>query len=136
MVVDIYISEQSRCLVKPGNKIEFGTPFLEKKREAGLIGSSLDAKVGLAASDPGIAALLRANLKDLARVFIVSQVEWLAAESEGTAEDAVLAGMGTLKVLISRADGAKCVRCWNYSTAVGSDAAHPGLCTKCLDAVR
>ncbi len=111
------------------------TPFLEKKREAALIGSSLDAKVGITASDPGIAALLQTHLKDLPRVFIVSQVEWLAAESEGT-EEAVLAGMGTLKVLIARADGAKCVRCWNYSAAVGGDAAHPGLCTKCLDAVK
>lgn len=33
MIVDINIPQQSRCIVKPGNKIEFGTPFLEKRTD-------------------------------------------------------------------------------------------------------
>jgi isoleucyl-tRNA synthetase len=40
-----------------------------------------------------------------------------------------------LKVRIERALGGKCERCWNYSEAVGRDAAHPGLCDRCLPVV-
>lgn len=32
---------------------------------------------------------------------------------------------------VVRADGGKCERCWNYSTLVGSSAAHPTLCERC-----
>ena len=27
-------------------------------------------------------------------------------------------------------------RCWNYSTKVGQDAAHPQLCERCLPVIR
>ena len=39
-------------------------------------------------------------------------------------------------VTVAKADGTKCVRCWNYSKAVGADAKHPQLCEKCLDALK
>ncbi|KAF9625510.1 hypothetical protein IFM89_023446 [Coptis chinensis] len=31
---------------------------------------------------------------------------------------------------VSRADGSKCERCWNYSTKVGSFSEHPTLCSR------
>lgn len=37
---------------------------------------------------------------------------------------------------VSRAEGVKCQRCWNYSTAVGSDGAHPSLCERCSPVIR
>lgn len=36
---------------------------------------------------------------------------------------------------VSRADGSKCERCWNYSPKVGSFAEHPTLCSRCYDVV-
>lgn len=112
-------------------------PVLEKKREAGLIGSSLDAKVFLATPEGKPAELIRKNLGELPRIFIVSQVEWLNANQEGFEEISWNTGTGEIKVRVSveKADGTKCVRCWNYSTSVGGNTLHPTLCAKCVEAV-
>ena len=36
-----------------------------------------------------------------------------------------------LQIKVSKAPGAKCERCWNYSTHVGEDAAYPTVCERC-----
>lgn len=36
---------------------------------------------------------------------------------------------------VSRADGSKCERCWNYSPQVGSFTEHPTLCARCFNVV-
>lgn len=36
---------------------------------------------------------------------------------------------------VSRADGSKCDRCWNYSPQVGSFTEHPLLCGRCHNVV-
>lgn len=38
---------------------------------------------------------------------------------------------GEIWIGVARADGAKCERCWNYSTQVGSFVDHPTLCARC-----
>lgn len=116
------------------------TPFLEKKREAKIIGASLDAKIYLTVEHPQLKQILQANLRDLARVFIVSQV-FLTDEKRPDREETVWnssAFSENLKISVSveRADGLKCVRCWNFSTVVGTDKEHPELCGKCLEAIR
>jgi isoleucyl-tRNA synthetase len=116
------------------------TPFLEKKREAKEIGSGLEAKVIFTAEDPESAEILHRYEKELARVFVVSQVvlETKTVEGMEAAEglSAALQKKFGLKVLVTRADGAKCVRCWNYSSSLGRDPEHPVLCPKCVEAVR
>ena len=37
---------------------------------------------------------------------------------------------------VTRADGSKCQRCWNYSDAVGADSEHPALCERCAPVIR
>jgi isoleucyl-tRNA synthetase len=37
---------------------------------------------------------------------------------------------------VSKATAKKCERCWNYREAVGTDAAHPTLCDRCVEALR
>ena len=32
---------------------------------------------------------------------------------------------------VSKADGTKCDRCWNYSTHVGEDKHYPTVCERC-----
>jgi isoleucyl-tRNA synthetase len=38
-------------------------------------------------------------------------------------------------VAVRRADGAKCERCWNYSTHVGESADYPTVCERCVKAL-
>ncbi len=96
---------------------------LEKARAEGLLGNSLEAMVTLKASGAE-AALLERKAADLPALFIVSAV-------------AVEKGAGPeLEVVVGRAPGAKCERCWNYSTFVGRSAEHPTLCERCDAVVR
>jgi len=116
------------------------TPFLEKKREAKEIGAGLEAKVILTVEDPESAEILHRYEKELARVFVVSQValETKTVEGMEAAESvsAVLQKKFGLKVLVTKADGAKCARCWNYSSSLGRDPEHGSLCPKCVEAIK
>lgn len=40
-----------------------------------------------------------------------------------------------MKVLVFKADGAKCPRCWKYSTKIGTDPSFPELCNECAEAL-
>ena len=44
-------------------------------------------------------------------------------------------GGAELAIEVAKAEGAKCERCWNYSTHVGTSAAHPTFCARCEKAV-
>ncbi len=116
------------------------TPFLEKKRERKLIGSSLDAKVYLKVEHPDLGKIVKMYLKELPRVLIVSQVAEMEERHPETEETTVIFEplRETVRILVSveKADGLKCVRCWNYSPGVGTNQQHPGLCGKCLEAIR
>ena len=43
---------------------------------------------------------------------------------------------GTVRAGVTRAEGSKCQRCWNYSTKVGLDTEHPSLCERCSPVIR
>ncbi|KAK7278874.1 hypothetical protein RJT34_23913 [Clitoria ternatea] len=49
--------------------------------------------------------------------------------------ECLIQGKSKAWVGISRAEGSKCERCWNYSQQVGSFLDHPTLCTHCNDVV-
>ncbi|MFN0139927.1 MAG: isoleucine--tRNA ligase [Pyrinomonadaceae bacterium] len=93
---------------------------LETARERKEIGSSLEAKVVLT-TDKDTTRFLLDYYDQLRYIFIVSQVEVHEGE--------------TLKVEIKRADGAKCERCWNYSTRVGEFDRFPTVCERCFEAL-
>jgi len=94
---------------------------LEEKRIARVIGSPLEAKISLYIKDDLEYNSLTQYLKDLAAIFIVSQVELEKAEER--------------RIEVQKADGKKCSRCWNWSSFVGQDSAHPALCKRCVDVV-
>jgi isoleucyl-tRNA synthetase len=102
---------------------------LERKREAKVIGSSLEAQVELSTEDPALRAYLQRLQPDLAFALVVSQVRVTASLPSGGQAP-------SLGIRVLRAEGEKCVRCWNFSTAVGSNAQHPQLCEKCIEAIR
>jgi isoleucyl-tRNA synthetase len=97
---------------------------LEEARRGGAIGQSLEAAVALAA-DGETRAFLASFGEGLKDVFIVSSVELLPAAAEGA----------PLAATVARAAGAKCERCWCWSTGIGASADHPTLCPRCVGAV-
>ncbi|MCM8774762.1 MAG: isoleucine--tRNA ligase [Candidatus Omnitrophica bacterium] len=115
-------------------------PVLEKLRESKAIGSSLDAKIYLETADSSLGRVLRDHLAELPRVFIVSQVYWTEENRPGSEEIICVRPSSReeikIRIAVEKADGGKCVRCWNYSLFVGTDAEHPQLCQKCVEAIR
>ncbi|MBU5611414.1 isoleucine--tRNA ligase [Geomonas azotofigens] len=105
---------------------------LELARVKKVIGHSLDAAVAIKASGE-TEALLKDYADQLAEIFIVSKAG-LAGEVSG--EVYVAEGVDGLEVGVSAAPGEKCERCWCYSEKLGEDAGHPGICPKCLAAVK
>ncbi len=105
---------------------------LEDKRREGLIGSSLEAKVIFKSSSKRDLDYLKANLGLLPSAFIVSQVEVL--------EESVSSGLSDnfsqTQVLIEKAQGQKCPRCWNIKSDIGHDRDHQTLCTRCAANVK
>jgi isoleucyl-tRNA synthetase len=99
---------------------------LEIKRREKLIGAPLEAKVALQANTEKYDFLKRYE-QDLPGLFIVSQVELKKVHHLPHDPD--------FSVDVIKADGKKCVRCWNYRPSVGANAAHPELCDRCLDAI-
>lgn len=98
---------------------------LEEKRALAEIGSSLEAKVRISFKDEKVFAVFADYAQQLPFVFIVSQVELHRDPDLGTDFD----------ILVAKADGKKCVRCWNYSVDVDTFKDFPGLCGRCVDAI-
>ena len=107
---------------------------LEQARAAKIIGGGLEAKVRLhaGAEAAGLQKLLEGKRSELPALFIVSQVVLEATASQGATPSEALPG---LTILIERADGKKCERCWNYSTHVGENARYPTVCERCTEAL-
>jgi len=106
---------------------------LEPARQAKTINSNLEAKIELQASGP-LAQVLQEHARWLPALFIVSQV---AVREAAPAAEAAPAGgaaqqAAPLRVIVQRADGGKCERCWNYSVHVGQDAEYPSCCERCV----
>lgn len=103
---------------------------LERKREAGLIGSSLEAKVGLYITDESLKSICTGTAQ-LSQIFIVSQVYF----QDIPPKDWVCGERTKAYIKVQKADGKKCQRCWNYSEYVGSDSIYPDLCKRCVEIV-
>jgi isoleucyl-tRNA synthetase len=104
---------------------------LEPVRAAKIISGALEARVTLRATGD-LAELLRKYSANLPALFIVSQVEIANGPLEGASPAATIEG---LQIRVERAKGAKCERCWNYSTHVGESADYPTVCERCLAAL-
>jgi isoleucyl-tRNA synthetase len=105
---------------------------LERARAAKEINSGLEARVELSA-DGELAQLLRDYAAWLPSLFIVSQVDVVNGSSAAAGATGTPSG---LRVTIHRARGAKCERCWNYSTRVGESADYPTVCERCVAALQ
>ncbi len=96
---------------------------LEEARKSKLIGgANLEAQVTITAAEPVFSVLSR-YADRLRYLFIVSAVTLLPGKSGN--------GTGAVTVQVSKAEGRKCERCWNYSTRVGEDTNYPTVCERC-----
>ncbi len=102
---------------------------LEALRRDKKIGHSLDSEVTLFAA-PDLEAFLKQYAKELAFIFIVSSVR-IAPETEAPAAAYASEVVKGLRISAGPAPGAKCGRCWMYSTTVGSVSGHPEICGRC-----
>lgn len=117
---------------------------LEQARTEKLIGSSLEAKVLLYVADADLKAKLEElNPKDaltgnrvdqLRYLFIASQVE-IVATPELVQSSIYNSQSEKLAIGISKADGEKCDRCWNYADFSGTvsvgASSEPAVCDRC-----
>ena len=116
---------RQRKQLKPG--IELRTEVakkIEELRGKGAVGSSFDAKINLLTNDPARYTFLESLKSDLCEIFKVSQVE---VKNDPAVKEFTVEALN--------ADGKKCVRCWNYSSAVGEDKTHSELCDNCVKAI-
>ncbi|HEY0455674.1 MAG TPA: class I tRNA ligase family protein, partial [Verrucomicrobiae bacterium] len=95
-------------------------PELEKARQAKTIGKALDAKVVLRGDTPENTNA-KIHLEAFRELLNVSQLEVLSE--------------GAPPVVITKADGEKCERCWHWETDVGENPQHPTICGRCVAAV-
>jgi len=91
---------------------------IEKERTSAKLGSSLQAELVIACDDPIFSELASLGA-DLKFVFITSLVKLEKVSGSG------------LTVTVKVTDAIKCERCWHYRTDVGSDPAHPTICSRC-----
>ena len=105
---------------------------LEDKRNLNEIGSPLEAAVVFRSSSERDLQYLEGFKLKLASLFIVSQARIEKADVQKGLSDI----FPKTEIVIERAKGEKCSRCWNYSVHVGQDAQHPGLCERCSPVVR
>ncbi|WP_456271608.1 isoleucine--tRNA ligase [Bacillus sp. AK031] len=105
---------------------------LEEARNEKIIGKSLTAKVTLYVNED-TKNLLHSVKEDLKQLFIVS-----AFEIGGSTEDAPANALKLENnaIVVEKAEGETCDRCWTVSTEVGQDPDHPALCPRCTDVVK
>jgi isoleucyl-tRNA synthetase len=89
---------------------------LEKHREAGEIGSPLQAEVDIAATG-GRLKLLQSLGDELRFVLLTSRAD-------------LTPGPDAIRAAPSKHP--KCARCWHWRADVGSDPAHPEICGRCV----
>ncbi|MEL6438979.1 MAG: isoleucine--tRNA ligase [Cyanobacteria bacterium J06621_8] len=120
---------------------------MEQKRTDKEIGSSLDAKVALYIRDNELKEKLNQfnpadsfnakSVDELRYFFLASQVDLLDLEEFNTSESIELRETtDKVSIIVNKADGEKCDRCWNYSTTVGDFPEDPTLCDRCDAALK
>ena len=93
---------------------------IEKKRESSFIGSSLEAEVDIYCRDNDY-DFFRKRGDVLREVFIVSGVSVYE---------------GDFRIEVKKAQGEKCLRCWNWRDDTGKNKDYPQICSRCVSALK
>lgn len=103
---------------------------LENKRQAGLIGSALEAEVTVFCSAKLYQVLTQ--LGDELRFVLITSTARLLTEQNRPA-DAIATTVDGLWVQVAPAPYEKCARCWHRRADVGSNHDHPDICSRCVE---
>lgn len=98
--------------------------YLEKARQKGEIGSSLNAEVTLYCA-PKDKEIFQRLGEELRFVFITSNVH-ISPEPPKNPK-------GNPEIEVKASEHPKCARCWHQRADVGKDPAHPEICIRCVD---
>lgn len=105
---------------------------LEEARNDKVIGKSLTAKVTLYVNDE-VKTLLESISEDMKQLFIVSAFEVGGAYDD--APDSALK-LERAAVVVEKAEGETCARCWVVTPTVGEDKDYPDICPRCANVVK
>lgn len=105
---------------------------LEKLRNAGALGSGLEADVQLYA-EPELKTRLNALQNELRFVLITSAADIHEANSH--MKNVVTTEIPGLWLKVVPLEYKKCERCWHRRPDIGSNPAHPTLCGRCVENV-
>ncbi|MGB9615303.1 MAG: zinc finger domain-containing protein [Fervidobacterium sp.] len=101
---------------------------LENARSLDVIGHSLDAHVKIEPKNGEIKLLLEKYSNILEEFFIVSKVSVVESASGLNGQ--------FVNVIVERAEGQKCQRCWKYHPNTGKDDQYPDTCPRCSAVLR
>jgi isoleucyl-tRNA synthetase len=112
------------------------TKAIEPMRKAGEIGHSLETEITLFA-EPEFSKLVLDELGEEGgkEFFIISKLALMPFDA--APDSAISADAATpVKIAVTKANGAKCQRCWRYDEKLGSNAEHPEICPRCTAVVQ
>ena len=107
---------------------------IEIKRQNKFIGNSLEAKVILYLPEQEF-NLLKEYIEFLPTLFIVSAADIKPASGK-IAESYESEEVKGMSLVVEKASGAKCERCWNWSPSVGTFSDAPELCHRCYNVIK
>ncbi|MEC1376090.1 isoleucine--tRNA ligase [Heyndrickxia oleronia] len=105
---------------------------LEEARNEKVIGKSLTAKITVYVNDE-MKQLLDSISENMKQLFIVSGFEVGGAIADAP-ENAVK--LEHAAIVVEKAEGETCERCWIVTTEIGKDENHPTLCQRCASVVK
>lgn len=111
----------------------FANKALEIKRQEKFIGNALEASLHFYLPKEQYDLLI--SYKDfLPTLFIVSEVKLF--DNSNIPEVAYrYPEIEAFAVVVNKAPGNKCQRCWNWSITVGSHPEHPSICSRCFEVI-
>jgi isoleucyl-tRNA synthetase len=105
------------------NTRDYVNKEIEKEREQGRVGSSLQCEVDINVAPGNYYNTLERLQDDLRFVLITSRATVHVGEK----------GEGDpVSVSVTPSAHTKCERCWHYRADVGADTAHPTICARCV----
>ncbi|GAB4542330.1 MAG: isoleucine--tRNA ligase [Thermodesulfovibrionia bacterium] len=124
--LDIEIEKRWERLIEIRDEVN---KALEIKRKEKFIGNSLEAKVTLYVNGD-MHNLLEGYSDFLPTLFIVSSAKVISGASipDGAYRSDEI---DNLFILVERAEGKRCERCWNWSVNVGKFPDYPDVCERC-----
>lgn len=103
---------------------------IEKSRMSGIIRGSLEASVVLYASSE-LAKYLRVMQDELSFGLLISSViilDYCEIDSKIQIQEE----MPGLKIVLKKAEGKKCLRCWHYRTDLNKNTSYVDICKRCI----